>query len=57
MDEYTQTTQEERPVTARKRRRPTWQRTLLKYWPTIRFALIVLNLLAVIVFLLSLLFV
>ena len=57
MDEHTQTTQEEQPVPTRKRRRPTWQRMLLKYWPTIRFGLIVLNLLAIIVFLLSLIFV
>jgi hypothetical protein len=42
------------PARKRKKRRPAWQRTLLKYWPPIRFGLLVLNLLAFIVFLLSL---
>ena len=45
--------QEVRPVRTRKKRRPAWQRTLLKYWPPIRFGLLVLNLLAFIIFLLS----
>ena len=42
------------PARKRKKRRPAWQRALLKYWPPIRFGLLVLNLLAFIVFLLSL---
>ena len=42
------------PARKRRKRRPAWQRTLLKYWPPIRFGLLVLNLLAFIVFLLSL---
>ena len=42
------------PVRKCKKRRPAWQRTLLKYWPPIRFGLLVLNLLAFVVFLLSL---
>ena len=42
------------PIRKRRKRRPAWQRTLLKYWPPIRFGLLVLNLLAFIVFLLSL---
>ena len=45
---------EVRPVRTRRKRRPAWQRTLLKYWPPIRFGLLALNLLAFIIFLLSL---
>lgn len=56
MDQYTESTQEQ-PVRTRKKRRPAWQRLLLKYWPPIRFGLIVLNLLAFLVFLVSLFFV
>jgi len=56
MDQYTEPTQEQ-PVRTRKKRRPAWQRLLLKYWPPIRFGLIVLNLLAFLVFLVSLFFV
>ena len=49
--------QEEKPVRTRRKRRPAWQRTLLKYWPPVRFGLLVLNLLAFVIFLLSLIFV
>ena len=42
------------PARKRRKRRPAWQRTLLKYWPPIRFGLLVLNLLAFLIFLLSL---
>ena len=52
-----QQVQEAQPVRTRRKRRPAWQRTLLKYWPPIRFGLLVLNLLAFVVFLLSLIFV
>lgn len=54
MDEYIGREQEEQPVRNRRKRRPTWQRTLLKYWPPVRFGLLVLNLLAFVVFLFSL---
>jgi len=52
-----QQVQEAQPVRTRRKRRPAWQRTLLKYWPPIRFGLLVLNLLAFVVFLLSLIFI
>lgn len=48
---------EVQPVRTRRKRRPAWQRTLLKYWPPVRFGLLVLNLLAFVIFLLSLIFV
>ena len=35
------------PVRRRRKRKPTWQRLLHKYWPTIRFGLLVLILIAV----------
>lgn len=41
------------PVRRRKRQRPKWQRILLKYWPPIRFGLLILNLIAFLVFLVS----
>lgn len=55
--EQEQEVQEVQPVRTRRKRRPAWQRTLLKYWPPVRFGLLVLNLLAFVVFLLSLIFV
>lgn len=54
MDEYMDRVQPEVPVRQRKRRRPAWQRILLKYWPPIRFGLIILNLITFLVFLISL---
>ncbi len=56
MDEMIQQEQEVQPVRTRRRRRPAWQRTILKYWPPVRFGLLVANLLAFIIFLLVLIF-
>lgn len=41
--------QAHRPVRRRRKRRPKWQRVLRKYWPTIRFGMIVLVLLFVMI--------
>lgn len=56
MEEIMAQEQEVQPVRTRRKRRPAWQRTLLKYWPPIRFGLLVLNLLAFVTFLLCLIF-
>lgn len=49
MDEFRENQQFTPPVRRRRKRRPKWQRILHKYWPTIRFALLVLILIAVLV--------
>lgn len=54
MDNVVEQVQDLQPTRPRRKRRPAWQRTLLKYWPPIRFGLLVLNLLAFIIFLFSL---
>jgi len=55
MDAYTERAQEQ-PVRTRRKRRPVWQRMLLKYWPPVRLGLVGLNLIAFLVFLISLIF-
>ncbi len=52
-----QSTQAEQPVRTRKRRRPAWQRTLIKYWPPVRFGLLALILVLLLVLLITLLFI
>lgn len=44
-----QNNQPTQPVRRRRKRRPKWQRVLHKYWPTIRFGLLVLIFLLVVV--------
>lgn len=38
----------------RRRRRPTWQRNLIKYWPPVRFGLLVLILVMILVLIITL---
>ena len=46
-----------RPVRQRKRRRPAWQRNLIKYWPPIRFGMLALILVLILVLVITLIFI
>lgn len=53
MDELMNEDRSTPPVRRRRKRRPTWQRLLHKYWPTIRFALLVLIMISLVVLIIS----
>ena len=42
------------PPRMKRRRRPTWQRTLIKYWPPVRFGLLILILVLILVLIITL---
>lgn len=50
-------TQVQHPARPRRRRRPAWQRNLIKYWPPIRFGLLALILVLMLVLVITLLFI
>ena len=50
-------TQVQHPARPRRRRRPAWERNLIKYWPPIRFGLLALILVLMLVLVITLLFI
>ena len=42
------------PPRTRRRRRPAWQRTLIRYWPPVRFGLLILILVLILVLIITL---
>ena len=42
------------PPRTRRRRRPAWQRSLIKYWPPVRFGLLILILVLILVLIVTL---
>ena len=54
---YQQPPQAQPPVAPYRRRRPMWQRNLLKYWPPIRLCLIGLILFLLLILIITLIFI